>query len=66
MLFVIVMDVLNHFKWIEDQGFLSPTPGLSSFRVSLYADDLVLFVTPHERDLEVIKATLQIFGRSNI
>ena len=63
MLFVIAMDVLNHFfKWIEDQGFLSPTPGIGSFRVSLYADDLVLFVTPHRRDLEVVKATLQIFG----
>jgi hypothetical protein len=47
MLFVIAMDVLNHFfKWIEEQGFLSPMPGLSSFRLSLYADDVVLFVTP--------------------
>ena len=62
MLFVIAMDFLNHFfKWIEEQGFLSPMPGLSSFRLSLYADDLVLFVTPEQRDLEVIKAALHIF-----
>lgn len=62
-LFVIAMDVLNHFfKWIQEQGFLSPTPGLGSFRLSLYADDLVLFVTPEQRDLEVIKVALHIFG----
>jgi hypothetical protein len=31
-------------------------------RVSLYADDLVLFVAPYEHDLQVIKAALTVFG----
>jgi hypothetical protein len=30
--------------------------------VSLYADDLVLFVKPEERDLQMVKAALNIFG----
>lgn len=31
-------------------------------QVSLYADDLVLFVLPSERDLHTVKAVLAIFS----
>lgn len=34
-------------------------------RVSLYADDLVLFVAPFEHDLLVIRAVLTVFGLSS-
>lgn len=40
MLFVLIMEVLNHlFGWLDDQGFLTPLriTGLPS-RISLYAD----------------------------
>lgn len=47
MLFVLVMEVLNHFlRWVEQRGFLSPITGMAGSRVSLYADDLVFFVVP--------------------
>jgi hypothetical protein len=40
---------------VEQRGFLTPIAGS---RVSLYTDDLVLFVVPGVRDLEMIKAVL--------
>jgi hypothetical protein len=63
MLFVLVMEVLNRLlEWVEQQGFLSPIVGLRGSRVSLYADDLVVFVVPFECDLLTVKAVLSIFG----
>lgn len=63
MLFVLVMEVLNHcLHWVEQRGLLTPIRGIEDSLVSLYADDLVLFVVPVERDLEVIKVVLTIFG----
>lgn len=47
---------------MEQRGFLTPIAGLDGSRVSLYTDDLVLFVVPGVRDLEMIKAVLTIFG----
>lgn len=63
MLFVLVMEVLNHcLCWVEQRGHLTPIIGLEGSRVSLYADDLVPFVVPEVRDLEMVKAVLNIFG----
>jgi hypothetical protein len=63
MSFVLTVEVLNHLlRWVEQQQLLTPMHGSVGSRVSLYADDLVLFVTPIERDLQIVKATLAIFG----
>jgi hypothetical protein len=63
MLFVLVMEVLNHrLGWIERRGMLTPIHGYDGSRISLYADDLMILVRPLERDLEAVKATLNIFG----
>jgi hypothetical protein len=63
ILFVLTMEVLNHFlKWVEQQQLLTPLHDSVGNRTSLYADDLVLFVVPNVRDLQVIKAVLTIFG----
>jgi len=64
MLFVIVMDVLNALiRLAESQGKLSPL-GHSAIRsrVSLYADDTVIFVVPVAEDLLLLKEILSIFG----
>jgi len=43
--FVLAMEVLNHaLCWVDDHGFLTPLCGLVGSRVSLYANDLVLFI----------------------
>jgi hypothetical protein len=63
MLFVLVMEVLNHLlHWVEQRGLLTAIPGVVGSRVSLYADNLVLFLTPTEPDLQAIRATMMIFG----
>jgi hypothetical protein len=64
MLFVLVMEVVNHaVRWLDDEELLEPLGAVQSVqRVSLYADDLVLFVAPIDQDLRVLKSTLQIFG----
>ena len=63
MLFVMVMEVLNHLvAWLSDQSQLSEVHGLLGPRVSLYADDLVIFVVPSCDDLQLIQAALDLFG----
>jgi hypothetical protein len=66
MLFVLAMDVLNHLlRWVEQQQLLTPLHSSVSYRSSFYADDLVLFVVPNMRDLQTIKAVLNLFGLSS-
>ncbi|XP_066311432.1 uncharacterized protein [Miscanthus floridulus] len=57
------MEVINRLlRWVEQQHLLTPLHSSVGSRVSLYADDLVLFVAPNERDLHIVKASLAIFG----
>jgi hypothetical protein len=66
MMFVLIMEVLNHcLRWLEERGHLAPILGFDGYRVSLYADDLVLFVTPTSRELEMVKAALNLFGMAS-
>lgn len=67
MLFVLVMEVLNHlFGWLDGQGFLTPL-GITALpsRVRLYADDVVMFVVPKIEDLLTVKCTVQMFGEAS-
>lgn len=65
MLFILVMDVLNSLiSRVCQVGLLKPLPvrGLHH-RVSLYADDVVVFLRPVASDLSLIKHILQLFGK---
>ena len=66
MLFVLVMEVLNGLIGYADQnGFLSPLPiRASRCRASLYADDLVVFLTPVHEDVAIMMEILRIFGEA--
>jgi len=67
MLFVLIMEVLNHLiSWLDEQGFLTPL-GITAlpFRISLYANDAVMFVVPKVEDLLVVKAAVQVFGKAS-
>jgi hypothetical protein len=56
------MDVLNSlFLKAELEGLLMPLHS-SGQRLSLYADDVALFIRPEEEDLLLTRSLLQVFG----
>jgi hypothetical protein len=67
MLFIIVMDVLNSlFVRASDLGLLQPLSNRTAGqRLSLYADDVALFIKPLEEELHITKAILDIFGEAS-
>ncbi|AQK53266.1 uncharacterized protein [Zea mays] len=64
MLFVLVMDILNSlFNLAENRGLLHNLVGANiRNRLSIYADDVVLFVQPFEEDFQCVKTILDCFG----
>ena len=65
MLFILVMDALNSlFTKAESEGLLRPLHS-SGQRLSLYADDVALFIRPEAEDLHLTKDLLQIFGEAS-
>ena len=56
-LFIIVMEVLNALLIEADRrGQLHPLPGnVIKFRTSIYADDLVIFIAPHQLDFSCVR-----------
>jgi hypothetical protein len=67
MLFILVMDVLNSlFQKANDVGLLGPLLRRGGGqRVSLYADDVVVFVQPNSNELGVVKELLRVFGKAS-
>jgi hypothetical protein len=67
MLFIIVMDVLgNLFRHAESRGLLHSLGAANvRSRLSMYADDVVLFVKPLDDDLVCTKLILDCFGEAS-
>jgi len=67
MLFILVMDVLNSLVVkASDEGLLQPLSSRSiQHRVSLYADDVVLFLRPAAADIELTLGILRVFGEAS-
>ena len=64
MLFILVMDVLNSlFTKAAEEGLLSPLHSIGQ-RLSLYADDVALFISSDGEDLQLTKGYSEIFWRS--
>ncbi|GJM89634.1 hypothetical protein PR202_ga05842 [Eleusine coracana subsp. coracana] len=64
MLFVLATDVLSRlFLKAEEMGLLQPLATRAlQHRLSLYADDAVMFVSPRQDELQFVKALLHKFG----
>jgi hypothetical protein len=67
MLFILVMDILARLvQKASEDGFLQP---LSSrrlrHRISLYADDTVLFLKPDASDISLVIELLSLFGKAS-
>ena len=67
MLFILVMDILNNV--IEKASNVGLLQALSTrsihHRVSLYADDVVLFLRPIAMDLHLVDDLLQLFSATS-
>lgn len=63
-LFILAMDVLNRiFEIATEDGFLTPLKGRhAKLRLSLYADDAVIFTNPSRGDINVIMQIMEAFG----
>ena len=64
MQFILVMDVLNSLiEKASNEGLLQPLSTQSIHNhVSLYANDVVLFLHPVATDLHLVDDVLQLFG----
>ena len=67
MLFILVMDVLCYLvKKAADEALLQPLPRRTlQHRISLYADDVVLFLQPSVNDISLTLDILQLFGEAS-
>jgi len=67
MLFILVMDVLGHMiSQAETDGLLQPLSTRAiQHRVSLYADDVILFLRPEAADISVTLDILNLFGEAS-
>jgi mannosylglycoprotein endo-beta-mannosidase len=63
-LFVLAVDVLNRiFDIATEEGFLSPLKGNQArLRLSLYADDAVVFTNPRREDVNCVMQIMEAFG----
>jgi hypothetical protein len=65
LLFVLVMETLNHLLRLADlKGFLQPLHAQVRERAFFYADDVVLFSLPTQCDLVFIKLILELFANA--
>lgn len=67
MLFVIAMDVLSKIMIkAVSMGVISTFTGIAAHQsVSIYADDVAMFVKPRELDLTFVWIVLQVFGAAS-
>jgi hypothetical protein len=67
MLFILVMDVLNTlFAKAGNEGLLQPLSRcMAGQRVSLYADDVALFIKLIEEELQITRNILKVFGEAS-
>ena len=66
MLFILVMDVLGHMILkAENEGLLQPLSRRNlHHRISIYADDVVMFLHPEAGDIAVTLDILNLFGEA--
>jgi hypothetical protein len=67
MLFILVMDVLHYMvKKTAEEDLLQPLARRAfQHRVSLYVDDVVLFLRPLATDIGITRDILELFGSAS-
>ena len=63
MMFILMMEPLQRlFAMADSQGLLLPFVGAPNQRVSIFVDDVMLFLKPEARDLDLCNAILGSFA----
>ena len=67
MLFILVMDILSSLvQRVVEEDLLQPLCSKPlQHRISLYADDVVIFLRPDPPDLNLMLNILQLFGTTS-
>jgi hypothetical protein len=67
MLFILVMYILGLlFIRAEESGLMQQLSGRSKLhQISMYADDVVLFLSPLAADISIIMGILDLFGKAS-
>lgn len=67
MLFILVMDILNSLiSYASREGLLQPLAvPQAQHRISIYANNAILFLRPAENDIYLVKQLLEIFGHAS-
>jgi hypothetical protein len=67
MIFILVMDVLGYmFKKASEENLLEPLARRAvQLRVSIYADEVVIFLKPSAADIDVTLYILRLFGQAS-
>jgi hypothetical protein len=67
ILFILVMDILNLMvQRASEEGLLQPLSARTmQHRISLYADDVVVFLRPVASDINVVLDILNLFGSAS-
>jgi hypothetical protein len=67
MLFLLAIEPLSRlFQNAQDRGLLSKqTPRCESFRMSLYINDVAVFIKPNKRELQIIRCILDTFAQAS-
>jgi hypothetical protein len=67
MLFIIAMDILHWlFAKASRDGVLRPIPLQEiKFQCSLYADNVIIFITPTVQEARAVKEILRVFGEAS-
>jgi hypothetical protein len=67
MLFLLAMEPLHRlFIKAQDLGLLSSlSKGCDSFRASLYADDVAVFIKPTQHDLKITIGIMSVFHEAS-
>jgi hypothetical protein len=65
-LFILAIDVLNNiFDLATQEGYLTKLKGRhASLRISMYADDAVIFTNPNRQDIARIMEIMRAFGEA--
>jgi hypothetical protein len=67
MLFILVLDILGLlFIRAEESGSMQQLSRRSKLhQISMYADDIVLFLSPSAADISILMSILDLFGKAS-